>query len=193
MSPIEAYVRQLAKGLDALSGSEREECLREVRAHLEEAASQSHAETPEQKEMEAIELFGAADDIARSMSNEILMGTAARGFRPVTTARAMGHAIVSGASWTAIGLVLSTTYVALLLFGVVGVARLWMPEAGLWIHPGGSWSLSFVGFTNARELLGPWLPLYGPLVTLAGWMMLNYLVRRMLHAVARRRRGRSAD
>jgi hypothetical protein len=192
MRPIDAYLQKLAEGLDALPDSERDECLREVRGHLEEAASRSTALTPEQRESHAIECFGPAEEIARSLSNEMLIGAASRGFRPVTTARAMLHAMLSGASWTAAGVVLSTAYVALLLFGVVSVSRLWLPEAGLWIHPDGSWSLSFGGFSNAKELLGPWLPLYGPLITLGGWLTLNRVIQGALRAVARRRRAREA-
>lgn len=192
MRPIEAYLQRLAAGLSALSASEREECLREVRAHLEEAAALSAAESADARETEAIARFGPADAIARSLSNELLLGVAAEGLRPVSTGRALLHALVSGAGWTAIGVVASLVYVALLLIGVVSIARLWIPEAGLWIHPDGSWSLSFGAFDHAVEAFGPWLPLYGPLLTLAGWMAINAVLKRVLRVIARRRRAPEA-
>lgn len=190
MRPIEAYLQRLAEGLDSLPASERDECLREMRAHLEEAAAQSDAATREQREAQAIERFGPAEDIARSMSNEMLIGAASRGFHPVSTARALVHAMVGGASWTLLGVLLSLAYVALLLFGAVAIARLWVPSAGLWFHPGGTWTLTFGSVENATEVLGPWLPLYGPVVTVLGWMALNQLVQRVIRLMARRRRRR---
>lgn len=188
MSPIETYLRQLAEGLDALPPREREECLREVRGHLEDAAAGSPAPTPAAREADAVERFGPVDEIARTLANEVLMGAASRGLRPVATAKAIAHALLGGTSWTAFGILLSAAYIALLLIGMVSIARLWMPGAGLWIHDHGGWSLSFAGFDNAVEVLGPWLPLYGPLGTLLGWGLLNLLVRRVIKAVSSRRR-----
>ncbi len=190
-SPIDRYLRELAQGLDALPPAAREEHLAEVRVHLEEAALASPAADPLEREADAVGRFGPAGEIAAAITAETLLTAAASGFHPVGTARAMAHALTGGAAWTLLALGFSLCYVALLGLALVSVARLWLPAAGLWIHPDGAWSLSLGGFEQSKEILGPWLPLYGPLLALLGWLALNRVLRLVIglgRPVSRRKR-----
>jgi hypothetical protein len=186
-APIDRYLDALSAALDALPRTQREDVLHEVRSHLLEAAAASRAADPESREREAVDRFGPAHEIARAMVAERMLEASTVGFRPLATARGLALAMTGGTLWTLFGLLFSLGYVALLFIGAVAIGKLWRPEAGLWLHDDGSWSLSFGGFANATEVLGPWAPLYVPVLCLVGWTLLNRLLRASLRLGRRRR------
>lgn len=186
-SPIDRYLAELSASLDTLPAAQRDDIVREVRSHLLEAAAASRAVEPATREQEAVDCFGPAHEIARAMAAERLLEDSTTGFKPVATARALAQAMASGTVWTLFGVLFSLGYVLLLLVGAVAIGKLWWPQSGLWIHPDGTWSLSFGAFQGATEVLGPWAPLYVPVLCLIGWALLNRLVRATLRLGKRRR------
>ncbi len=178
--PIHDYVQKLGMELRALPPLTRGEWLRDARTHLEDAAEASTGGGRYEQETEAVRNFGAPADVARAMLAESYLEASTEGLRPAAAARGVLYALASDTAWIACGLVVSIAYVALLLLAIASVAKWWLPDAGLWLHDGGGWSLSLHGFSDAREILGAVLPFYGPVLCLAGWWAINQVLRSVL-------------
>ncbi len=175
--PISEYLQELARGLSRVPQPQRDEWLREIRAHLEESAAHAEGDARE-RALEAVARFGTASEVAAGLQAEAMLEQGTRGFRPLLLAR--GLAAAYGTGWTLFALAFSLGYLVLIPIAMLTVAKLINPEAGLWLHPSGGWALSFHGFEGSREVLGWWLPVIGAAVSIGGWLALNRILRASL-------------
>lgn len=189
-APIRDYLAALERELAGVPRAARADCLREVESHLRDACM--HGEGPlGMRAREAVAAFGPVAEVAPALRAEATLAHAARGFRPAALARGLLFSFAGGLNWLLLGLLFSAAYLALLGVAVATVARLFNPDVGLWLHEGGSWSVSLHGFENARQIGGAWWPVAGAAVCMAGWWLLNRALHWLLARQALREPGRA--
>lgn len=188
---IDLYLAALRRALDEVPAAEREELVREIESHLLEAYAESgdRADLPQTERIEAvIDRLGPPSLYADALASEHALRQATTGFHPASVLRGLAGRMGLGLGQALGGLVFGFGYLALLVVAIATLAKPFVPASGLWIHPGGGWSLSLVDQPGATEVLGWWIIPIGLAVLVIGWALLNRALRLLLWLESRRRR-----
>jgi len=175
---LETWLRRLRWGLAALPESERDDIVRETRAHIEESMANGRTAR------EAIGAFGPAEDYARAFIEErelvAAVGSEAPGSMFAVVLKRAHKSLVAASAF------LLVAFIAMGALVVVAVAVIKIDDpahAGLWIGP----RQFFLGViddpSSAHELLGNAIYLLPPLAIVAAWYagrsVLLWSIRRM--------------
>lgn len=151
---IDGYMKPLARALRGLAEGDRDDIVREIRAHLEHRAGENRLD-------EALRALGTPEVCARGFIDELKLQTAFADAGPAKTFGAL-LALASRRVTASIGLFVSGVFY-LLAFGFAwtGVMEIVMPEkAGLWVDATANiYAFGVLDEPSAttKEVLGRWL------------------------------------
>lgn len=188
---VDRYLAQLRRALVDVPVGEREELVREIESHLVDAYAESSSgveSSPTARIEEAIDRLGDPSTYAEALASEHRLRRATTGFRPASLLGSLLGRVGQGLGQAVGGLLFAFGYIALLVVAIATTVKPFVPESGLWIHPGGGWSLSMIEQPGATEVLGWWIIPIGVTVVVAGWTLLNRALRLLLRMEARRRK-----
>lgn len=181
---LDQYLRDLRRALSSLPLDTRDELVREIESHLIDACADLCG-SDEVRMTRAIERMGAPGHYADAMIAEAMLRKAVKGFRPIRLFPALIRRMGLGLQKTISALVFVAGYLSLLIVAIAVLAKPIVPDSGLWLHPGGGWSLSLHAHENAREVLGWWIIPTGLAILAVGWFLLNRMLRLMLSLESR--------
>lgn len=162
---IEIYLNRLADALAAVAPPEREEIVREIRAHIHDSISS--ASDPEGAVNRVFRLLGAPEELAERYTTESLLTRAGHSFSPWLLLRTSWRWAKLGIMGTTAFLVALFGYTIALALTVAVFLKPFMPsKTGLWV---GSEGLN-VGVPShpemMHELLGQW---FVPVIAVAAF------------------------
>lgn len=169
---IDGYMKSLARALRGLDEEDREDIVREIRAHLEFRAGENRLD-------EALRALGTPEGCARGFMDELKLQTAFADAGPAKTFGAL-MALASRRATASVGLFVSGVFF-LLAFGFAwtGVMEIVTPEkAGFWIDRAADiYAFGVIDDPSGstREILGRWL-----LPVAAGLSVLSFVIGQSL-------------
>jgi uncharacterized membrane protein len=177
---IETYLSRLATALAAMAPPERDEIVREIRAHILDSVSGTTNSVGAVERV--LRLLGAPKELADRYTTERLLTRAGHSFSPWLLLRTSWR-------WAKLGITGTITFfVALIGYGtalaltVALLAKPFMPSRmGMWLGPGGL-NIGASDHPGMHELLGQW---FVPVIAVAAFAIavgttqaLRWLIRK---------------
>lgn len=184
---LDHYLADLRRALAAVPAQVRDEQVCEIESHLIDACADGEGDD-DQRMLRAIERMGPPDAYAGALLVEARLRAATRGFQPREVFAGLLQRMALGMGGALGGLLFALGYLMLLIVAIAVLAKPFVPESGLWLHPGGGWSLSLHAHEGSREVLGWWLVPVGLAILALGWTLLNRTLRWLLNVESRRSR-----
>lgn len=151
---IETYLSRLASALGAIAPSEKEEIVREIRAHILDSVSNS---TDRESAVDRVlRLLGTPQELAGRYITERLLTRARHSFSPWLLLRTSWRWAKMGIMGTITFLVALFGYTIALASTVAIFLKPFMPKIGWWSGPEGFGILVPDHPEQMRELLGQW-------------------------------------
>jgi uncharacterized membrane protein len=178
---IESYLSRLETALASLAPAERDEIVREIRAHIQDSVS--GASDPEGAVDRVLRLLGAPEELADRYTTETLLTRAGHSFSPWLLLRTSWRWAKLGITGTAAFFVALFGYtVALALTAAVFLKPFMPSKIGMWIGPEG-FNVGVPAHPEVmHELLGRW---FVPVIAVAAFAFavgtthaLRWLIRR---------------
>lgn len=181
-SCIESYLTRLASALAAVAPAERDEIVREIRAHIQDSVSS--APDPDGAVDRVIRLLGAPEELAERYTTESLLTRAGHSFSPWLLLRTSWRWAKLGIKGTTAFLVALFGYTTALALTVAIFLKPFMPSRiGMWV---GSEGLNIGVPTHPErmhELLGRW---FVPVIALAAFAFAVGTTRALRWLILRR-------
>lgn len=151
---IGRYLSDLEKALRGITPSEKQEVIREIRAHILDSISD--AADPEGALDRVLRLLGEPKELADRYSTESLLTRASRSFSPWLLLRTSWRWAKMGLKGTLAFFLAFFGYAVALAFTVSVILKPFMPSrVGLWLTHD-SLSVGTTNVSGAHELLGEW-------------------------------------
>jgi uncharacterized membrane protein len=179
---IESYLTRLASALAAVAPAERDEIVREIRAHIQDSISS--APDPDRAVDRVIHLLGAPEELAERYTTESLLTRAGRSYSPWLLLRTSWRWAKLGIKGTTAFLVALFGYTTALALTVAIFLKPFMPsKIGMWV---GSEGLNIGVPTHPErmhELLGHW---FVPVIAIAAFAFAVGTTRALRWLILRR-------
>lgn len=176
---MESYLATLRLHLTPLTLGEREEILKEIKAHVRDSAEQSGASVED-----VLARLGPAEALAREYRDGLLISRASRSFSPIVLLRATLRLATKSIAGIIVFLLSVLGYSFGAGFVIVAFAKMIVPgHAGAWVEDGrliGFGAFEYGMPASAHEVLGVWII---PLALTAGSLTLlltTFLIRHSL-------------
>jgi uncharacterized membrane protein len=179
---VESYLTRLASALSAVAPAERDEIVREIRAHIQDSVS--GAPDPDGAVDRVIRLLGEPEELAERYTTESLLTRAGHSFSPWLLLRTSWRWAKLGIKGTTAFLVALFGYTTALALTVAIFLKPFMPsKIGMWI---GSEGLN-IGVPahpeQMHELLGHW---FVPVIAIAAFAFAVGTTRALRWLILRR-------
>lgn len=151
---IETYLSRLATALAGIAREEKDEIVREIRAHILDSVS--GATDPVGALDRVLRLLGTPEELASRYTTESLLTHAGRSFSPWLLLRTSWRWALQGITGTIAFLVALLGYGTTITLTVAVILKPFVPRVGMWL---GSRSLNVGLPSNSgemHELLGQW-------------------------------------
>jgi hypothetical protein len=163
---IESYLRRLEAALGGVPASDKEDIVREIRAHIVDSttgSSDRHGAVDR-----VLRMLGTPEDLAQRYATECLLSRAGRSFSPWLLLRTSWRWAKMGAKGTVAFMVAFTGYATALAFTISIFMKPFVPTVGLWIGPR-TLEVGTPGYpAEMHELLGQW---FVPVLAVAAFLI----------------------
>jgi uncharacterized membrane protein len=179
---IETYFAELNGRIADLPRPQREELVKELRAHVMDRLEQM-AEPGEEGCRTVLKALGTPDEIARQFRMELILRRSSWRISPIAVLRAGARWTVAGVQGYTIFLVAVIGYLMALCFYVTALLKPLFPRnIGMFVGEQGLNLASFPLPPSGHDILGPYyIPaavVIGYLFTLGTTLLIRFLVRR---------------
>ena len=179
LSRWEAFTGDLRKRLSALPPGDRYEILLELSAHVADAyQSQGTAAAQAERLGRAIGSLGDPDEFLHLWAEEYRVENRARRGNPAALLRLLALRFGRSAALSAAVIIAGLGLAVCLLVFALGIYAFFTPDAGLWIHDQGSWTLSFEAQAGATQWKPSLFPLAAVLSSAIGYALIVVGIRR---------------
>jgi len=178
---IENYFSELEKKMSGCSKAEREEFIREIRAHVLDRLLQTAAPTEEGCRA-VLAAVGTPEEVARHYRLELMLNRAAKSRSPLLLLRSTLRWAVTGVQGFAVFLVACVGYMLALGLYVLAVLKPIFPHnVGMFVGPRGM-DIAYMSHPRGQEVLGPYFTLvmmFAGLFLMQGTtLLLRFLINR---------------
>jgi hypothetical protein len=182
---IETYLSRLDVALTGLAADDKEDILREIRAHIADSVAGSTDRTGAVERV--LRMLGSPEELAQRYSTECLLSRASRSFSPWLLLRTCWRWALTGAKGTVAFLLALFGYTAALGLTTSIFLKPFMPsKVGLWIGPH-SFNVGVPAHPEQmRELLGQW---YVPVIAAVAFLIAAGTTHGLRWMIRRRKSG----
>ncbi len=173
------FFDQISKILRQVPKDQKDEIILELQGHVLESIMNDNSESGPDRIMNALDKLGDPEDFLRPIVADKLLSDGTRTFRPLTLFYGLYYNMFASARRFLISLVFAAGYLLLFIFLSASVAKLFIPEFGLYIHETGGFSLGLMSEEArlvSQEVLGFWLVPVGILLSVILYVILTKLL-----------------
>ena len=173
------FFNQVTKILRQVPKDPRDELVLELKGHVLESFQHDDAESEPDRLMNALDKLGDPETFLRPLVAEKLLAAGTKTFKPSVLLYGLYYSMFASVRKLALGIFFAAGYLLLLIFFSATIAKLFIPDFGLYIHDTGGFTLGMLGEGSrlaSQEVLGIWLVPLGIVLKAVLYIILTKLM-----------------